>query len=642
MLDWFRKPKADKPDDGKGAAPKPSEAVAKPPAAAGNASAPAEKPSGMASVPNGPTGQASEAHQMGHVAQNVRHETGEKTIATAGEVYSTVGKPSTAAAGAHPTGANALSTAANALSTAANTFPPAPSALPTTAIANSLAAKASSTAVNRFPTVSGENPSGSNASPAIPNTNPTVPKGNSATSAAPDRPAKLPPNIADSGATIFIPREEVKLQAPTIAVTVPASAVVSAPADKVKAASPPALPASPLLPADPGRGEGEKPLGSSAPAPAKIPPSSPSTQPSAPGGEGARSTANVPHGVPPSGGAASQPPKGGTPSPAPAPAVPKPATWKNLPAKEPWCPPAIAAQAPELRKVAAADAVAFERVLPGWRAAGASRRGRMHANGGTHREDSLAFDAHDRATVLCVSDGAGSCQHSRIGSHIAAHRVVEMLLAVTEKVDPVIAADATKLKEHLSAKVTEAVRSAMDELLGLAQRSGSSRKDFRCTLLTALHYRGEKHELLFTNQIGDGAIFVLRKDQSTARLGSSDSGSHSGEVWCFIPDDSAREKAKQVDVITEVAPIECVLLCSDGIEDPFYPLEKQAGEIFRQFYTGVTVPLPDFKAQLPQPAPLLQESAAWGLAQWLEFEKRGENDDRTVAVLHRLPVNVSF
>lgn len=453
-------------------------------------------------------------------------------------------------------------------------------------------------------------------------------------SAAPDRSVKVPPNFAESGATEFIPRE----------------------ADKVKAAFAPALPASPPLPAGEGRGEGEKPLGSSAPAPAKIPPSSPSPQPSPSEGEGARSTANVPAASSrrpdaPASSAASNvtapgsgvaPPTAAGSTPAPTTAPPKPATWKNLPAKDPWCPPAIAAQAPELRKVAAADAVAFERVLPGWRAAGASRRGRMHANGGTHREDSLAFDAHDRATVLCVSDGAGSCQHSRIGSHIAAHRVVEMLLAVTEKVDPAIAADATKLKDYLTARVTEAVFAATDALLDLAKKSGCAPKDFRCTLLTALHYRGEQHELLLTNQIGDGAICLLRKDQSTARLGASDSGTHSGEVSCFVPDDCARVKAKAVDCITPVEPIECVLLCSDGIEDPFYPLEKQAADIFRQYYRGVTEPLKDFKAQPTQPAPLLQESAAWGLAQWLEFEKRGENDDRTVAVLHRLPVNVSW
>jgi hypothetical protein len=342
----------------------------------------------------------------------------------------------------------------------------------------------------------------------------------------------------------------------------------------------------------------------------------------------------------PGSGAASPTAAGSTP--APPPAAPKPATWKNLPAKEPWLPALIAPHAPELKRVAAADAEAFERVLPGWRAAGASRRGRMHANGGTHREDALAFDAHDRATVLCVSDGAGSCVHSRIGSHIAAHRVVEFLLVATASVDPAIAADAAKLKEFLSAQVTAAAIAATDALVELAKKSGTQPKEFRCTLLTALHYRGEQHELLLTNQIGDGAICLLRADKSTARLGASDSGTHSGEVSCFVPDECAREKAKRVEVVADVPSVECVLLCSDGIEDPFYPLETQATEIFRQFYAGVTAPLPDFKAQPPQPAPLMQESAAWGLAQWLEFEKRGENDDRTVAVLHRLPQSISF
>ena len=450
-----------------------------------------------------------------------------------------------------------------------------------------------------------------------------------AASQAPDRPAKLPPNIADSGATVFIPREEHKLQAPTIAVTVPASAVVSAPADKVKTA-----------PSATDLGKAEPPPKDDARLGTAV-------------AERSGDTALAPRGAEPavtldrsaggeSGVALRFPPQSKTPSVPATTTPPKPATWKNLPAKEPWCPSTIAAQAPELRKVAAADAVAFERVLLGWRAAGASRRGRMHANGGTHREDSLAFDAHDRATVLCVSDGAGSCQHSRIGSHVAALRVVEFLLAATEKVDPAIAADATKLKDYLTARVTEAVLAATDALLDLAKKSGCAPKDFRCTLLTALHYRGEQHELLLTNQIGDGAICLLRKDQSTTRLGASDSGTHSGEVSCFVPDDCARVKAKAVDCITPVEPIECVLLCSDGIEDPFYPLEKQAADIFRQYYLGVDKPLKDFKAQLPQPAPLLQESAAWGLAQWLEFEKRGENDDRTVAVLHRLPVTISF
>lgn len=431
---------------------------------------------------------------------------------------------------------------------------------------------------------------------------------------APDAPAKLPPNFADTAGTVLISREDVKLQPPTIAVTVPASAVVSAPPDKVKAAPPEA----------PAPGRADLPVG----------------QPPSPASEAARAGEAKATPTPPA--PTKEDAQQRVPTGPPVATTPKPATWKNLPAKEPWLPPAIAPHAPELRRVAATDAVACERVLPGWRAVGASRRGRMHANGGTHREDSLAFDAHERATVLCVSDGAGSCVHSRIGSHVAAQRVVEVLLAATEKVDSAIAADAGKLKDFLSAQVTAAAIAATDALVELAKKSGCAPKDFRCTLLTALHYRGEQHELLLTNQIGDGAICLLRKDRSTARLGASDSGAHSGEVSCFVPDDCAREKAKTVVAVADVPSVECVLLCSDGIEDPFYPLEKQAAAIFRQLYAGVTEPLPDFKAQLPQPAPLVQESAAWGLAQWLEFEKRGENDDRTVAVLHRLPQTIQF
>ena len=587
MLDWFRKPKADKPADGKDAAPKPPGAAAQPPA-------PASQPSSVAAEES--------------VAANLASAGVVNSISGAGKA--SFGPVNHSSAVVKPSSAAEITSATGEIHFKAPEI-------------TSVAAEAISQPTEIVSKTS------SDAAPA-PESHRARPEIHfAAASQAPDRPAKLPPNIADSGATVFIPREEVKLQAPTIAVTVPASAVASAPADKVKTAPS----ATDLSKAEPppkddarlGTAVAER-SGDTALAPRGAEPAV--TLDRSAGGE--------------SGVALRFPPQSKTPSVPAPPTPPKPATWKNLPAKEPWCPSAIAAQAPELRKVAAADAVAFERVLPGWRAAGASRRGRMHANGGTHREDALAFDAHDRATVLCVSDGAGSCQHSRIGSHIAAHRVVEMLLAATEKVDPAIAADATKLKDFLSARVTEAVLAATDALLDLAKKSGGSPKDFRCTLLTALHYRGEQHELLLTNQIGDGAICLLRKDLSTARLGASDSGTHSGEVSCFVPDDCARVKAKAVDITTDVAALECVLLCSDGIEDPFYPLEKQAGAIFRQFYTGVTTPLPDFKAQLPQPAPLLQESAAWGLAQWLEFEKRGENDDRTVAVLHRLPQTISF
>ena len=338
--------------------------------------------------------------------------------------------------------------------------------------------------------------------------------------------------------------------------------------------------------------------------------------------------------------------------PAPAPVLapkpaepppPKAAQFQNLPATDAWCPPAIAEHFPELRAHVYEDNAATERVLPGgWRVVGATKRGRQHAHKATHREDALAFNVGAQFTILCVSDGAGSCPLSRLGSHVASRTVTTRLMDALPKLEKSVTDDADKLKTELSAQLTAALVAACQALVELAAKTKTSAKDYRCTQLTLLHWRGEKHELLLANQIGDGAILVLNKDKSTRRIGEADSGQFSGEVSCFVPDDNARDKAKRIDFIAPADAVECVLLCTDGIEDPFFPIAKTAGDLFRQLYAGVGEPLKDFKAQPTQPPILPQESAAGALGQWLEFEKRGENDDRTVLLLHRRPPTVTF
>ena len=325
------------------------------------------------------------------------------------------------------------------------------------------------------------------------------------------------------------------------------------------------------------------------------------------------------------------------------PAGPKPAQFQNLPAADAWCPAAIAEHYPELRAHVYEDCAATERVLAGgWRVVGATKRGRQHAHKATHREDAIAFNVGAQFTILAVSDGAGSCPLSRLGSHVASRTVTARLMDALPKLDKAVTDDADKLKAELTTQLTAALVAACQALQDIAAKTKTSAKDYRCTLLTLLHWRGEKHELLLANQIGDGAILVLNKDKSTRRIGEADSGQFSGEVSCFVPDDNARDKAKKVDSITPVEAVECVLLCTDGIEDPFFPIAKQAEALFRQLYVGVTEPLKDFKVQAVQPPILPQESAAGALGQWLEFEKRGENDDRSVLLLHRRPPTVTF
>jgi serine/threonine protein phosphatase PrpC len=321
----------------------------------------------------------------------------------------------------------------------------------------------------------------------------------------------------------------------------------------------------------------------------------------------------------------------------------KAATWKTEPVKEAWCPPETAKVFPELDRCDYEDHVYIERIVSeDWRVIGGSRRGRKQAFDNRFREDAMAFGHTDSVTVLVVADGAGSSKYSRIGSHVAVQETVAEYIRLLK------AADGDKLKSAgsrvklLKEFVTTAVNAGRSKVVDIAEKSKLSPKEFRATLLTVVHYHGEGDEILLSNQVGDGAISLLLKDKTVKKFGDSDSGEFSGEVSCFLTDSEATEKAKIVNEFTAVDQLEAFFLCSDGIEDAFYPIEKKSLDIYRQWMNGVDEPLEHFKSQAKQPAVFDQEAAGWALAQWLEFEKRGENDDRTLLLMHRRPPSVQF
>ena len=336
-----------------------------------------------------------------------------------------------------------------------------------------------------------------------------------------------------------------------------------------------------------------------------------------------------------------KPEKQTNPDPQPSPV--KAAVWKTEPVNEPWAPSAITDAFPELARRDHADHEAVERILPGgWRLLGASRRGRKQAHDARFREDAMAFGADSHITILAVADGAGSSKYSRIGSHLAVQETVGQLLTAADAISDADRQDRKKLEAALKDALTAAVKAARQRVVATAEKASLNPKEFRATLLTVIHWRDTDCELLLSNQVGDGAIAVLRSDQTILKFGESDSGAFSGEVSCFLTDADAEKKAANVQVIDDVAKVEGLFLCSDGIEDPFYPIDKKALDIFRQWHAGVTEPLEGFKSQPRQEPVFRHEAAAGELARWLEFEKRGENDDRTVMLLHRLPVRVNF
>ena len=123
-------------------------------------------------------------------------------------------------------------------------------------------------------------------------------------------------------------------------------------------------------------------------------------------------------------------------------------------------------------------------------------------------------------------------------------------------------------------------------------------------------------------------------DGTTRRFGTPDSGGFSGEVTCFLPEDNALEKAYKVFPIPH-KELRTLLLCTDGIEDAFFPIETKAEGLFRQLNNGVQQKMDDFDAQKVHGPVLGTFTDLVALQAWLDFEKRGENDDRTVLVLHR-------
>ena len=303
---------------------------------------------------------------------------------------------------------------------------------------------------------------------------------------------------------------------------------------------------------------------------------------------------------------------------------PRAAVWTEKPADPAtFLSAEVAPHVPELAAHAYVDGDVAAVGIPGWRAVGASRRGRLHAHQGRYREDALALASWPRGVVMAVADGAGSAPLSRVGAELATRTLAAH------------ASDDAALARALD----QGMQAAQERLVRLAEASGVARSALRCTLLAvALVDDGAGNARLASAQVGDGVVARVGRDGTVSRLGRGDSGEFSGEVSCFLPDPCAPERARASVAVGDARDVALVLVASDGIEDPFYPIERTGGLVARQLLGGVTEPAHNFQRQDPQPAPLLAADPSAALLAWLAFERRGENDDRTLAVLHPLPV----
>jgi hypothetical protein len=230
-----------------------------------------------------------------------------------------------------------------------------------------------------------------------------------------------------------------------------------------------------------------------------------------------------------------------------------------------------------------------------------------------------------------VADGAGSAPYSRLGAAIAVHAVTHALRDLLQASPPrggVLPATA------LHTALLTAASDVQQAMQAFADRTGCAPRALRTTLLVAaLH-----HDNIGLLQVGDGGIVWLHDDGRTSQPMQGDAGEFSGEVAHFLPDAGALARLQQSVLVQPAAGCAAVLLASDGVEDPWYPLPRHAAALYQQLQHGVSSEQATAAGVSPAHTTTVLNAPdpVRALVDWLSFEKRGENDDRTLCVARRV------
>ena len=323
-----------------------------------------------------------------------------------------------------------------------------------------------------------------------------------------------------------------------------------------------------------------------------------------------------------------------------APALPPRPVWAVVTPSVPWCPDEwrehLEAIAPGITIGHGApqheESVGTQAQRSGWDVLFASRRGRLHAHRGEHREDAGTVLLCEHGWCAAVADGAGSAPYSRLGAAIAVHAVTHALRALLQA--PPTPVGGTLPATVLHAALLTAAGDVQRAMQAFADRTGCAPRALRTTLLVAALHHGDIGLL----QVGDGGIVWLHEDGRTSQPMQGDAGEFSGEVAHFLPDAGALARLQQSVLVQPAAGCAAVLLASDGVEDPWYPLPRHAAALYQQLQHGVSSELSTAAGVSPARSTTVLDAPdpVRALVEWLSFEKRGENDDRTLCVARRL------
>lgn len=188
-----------------------------------------------------------------------------------------------------------------------------------------------------------------------------------------------------------------------------------------------------------------------------------------------------------------------------------------------------------------------------WKLVYASVAGTSHALSGAPCQDACAGDVHEREgasyLVACCSDGAGSAEHSEVGSKAASERFLGLAGEWISRA----ANDVRPTPEDVKAWVEGARASVMGE----AETCGVVPREMACTLLGAVLGNG----WAAFAQIGDGAI-VFDGDEGYAVAFWPDSGEYANSTY-FLTDEGFGERLR-VEIVER--NVQELAVFTDGLQ----------------------------------------------------------------------------
>ena len=319
--------------------------------------------------------------------------------------------------------------------------------------------------------------------------------------------------------------------------------------------------------------------------------------------------------------------------------------WQKRDPDAPVCPQAILKHLNVDVERIAKDRITFSDTVRNWKVLCASVRGRSHEHRGKYREDSFRVTNGEDYLIVTLCDGAGASKFSRVASEFVSGAINK---AIADKMDlaNLPGSGGTALAETLASFLGSATKTVSKELEDAIREidpecddcleTPPSLRDFWCTQITLLFYYGQDGGFLVTGRVGDG--FVSRVDNvgNIKTLVGGHSGEMGGEVNCFVPDPNAYVYCHNSISVFPLDNTSMVIAGTDGIEDPFIPIGTNITDIINQLKNGVVEPLDYLNAQIPQDSILYGEDPERSIKTWLNFRRRGDNDDRTIVVLESL------